>query len=48
MKFYRHPELWETLISNDNKINHPVITNQIYPHFIIDWEVDYYNALSNY
>jgi len=49
MDFYRHPKMWNYLLFNKGqKPNHPVITEEIYPHFIIDWEVDYYNALSSY
>lgn len=49
MNFYRHSELWNDLLENpEENIIHPVISREIYPHFIIDWEVDYYNALNNY
>lgn len=49
MVFERHPELWDFLLNdgNSNPFN-PLITREFYPHFIVDWQVDYYNALSNY
>lgn len=48
MNFYRHPKIWEKLLNDSKDITHSVITNEVYPHFIIDWEVDYYSALNNY
>jgi hypothetical protein len=49
MNFYRFKNLWNYLIFNEGNNPFPyMIKNDFYPHFIVDWEVDYYSALNSY
>ncbi|WP_298898190.1 AAA family ATPase [uncultured Psychroserpens sp.] len=49
MVFDRHPKLWDYLLcKTEDNLSSVKITRELYPHFIVNWHVDYYAALNNY